>query len=514
MADIFLSYRRKDGEAIAYLLYKDLTKSGYTVFFDHKNLGQGDFKQAIEEQIKDAKCVLLILSESSFSEKIFEKNDVYRKEIECAFKYKKRLTGVMLEEFPGFPENLPKEIEAVREYNYVKLYIAYYEAMFNRLVSGNFLPLPTKSDLQMIPSDEAIRTDIPKELLQMSQMTNEQKMQQTQLLLKLMESFNDSEICMRFYRYIDLYDRKRGVSKVPDYDGDIPTDLVTYLSFFETLYIIIGSETMQLSILDFAYRFRFFAGCNIPIMQESELLPLGYQYPNILALYNRWCNYIVEQYDHSVKCDSINNEIPLYDYDLHKRYAAYCFAKKPTQSIKMRFLNRYLIWLNLTMKKLDVEELQTCMVFQDEMLSTIEGNDEKNIFEPLTEKEMRTSLEKDYCIGLFLGEKLVAQMNLILEPTETENLVLDLAAEFQSGNSAIIDYIAVSEEVRGYSIQKTLLFVAEFFCKNNDKKDICAVTSPYNTHSIKNFLAHEYKIVATQPKYRSVRHYLLKKLEV
>ena len=104
MLDIFLSYRRKDGESVAYLLYKDLVKNGYSVFFDHKSLGQGDFRSEIEEQIQNAKSVLLILSESSFSQKIYDENDVYRNEIKYALKYKKSWWVSCWKIFRDFPK--------------------------------------------------------------------------------------------------------------------------------------------------------------------------------------------------------------------------------------------------------------------------------------------------------------------------------------------------------------------------------------------------------------------------
>ena len=512
MKDIFISYRRKDAETVAYLLYKDLTKDGYSVFFDHKTLGGGDFRSAIDANVRNAKDIIIILSESSFDEKINSVDDVYRNEIEFALQYGKRIIGIILEDFPGFPENLPDSISAIRNMNCLKLYIGYYEAMYNRLVSGSFLSMPSNNMQEILPSEEAIKSTIPRELQNLSKLTDSQRFQYMQMLLHIMDSFNNSQICMRFYRYIDLYDRNKGIAEIPAYDGVIPTDLVTYLSFFETLYILVGSGTLDISVIDFTYRFRFFAGCNIPIMQESELLPLGYQYPNIMSLYNMWSEYIVEKYDHTVKCDSISEEIPLYEYDLHKRYAAYCFANKPGRAIKVRFLNRHLIWMNLTMKTIESDQIDICMNFQERVLKQIEGNDEKNIFEPLTKEEMQQALCRNECIGLYDGPELVAQMNLLLKPNRNENIALDLADTSVYENAAVLDYVLVSEQTRGYAIQKTLLFVAECIAKNYRKSGICAVTSPFNTFSIKNFISQGYHIVDTKPKYKSTRHYLWKSL--
>ena len=50
--DIFISYRRQDAEAHAYMLYRDLTAAGYSVFFDHKSLGAGNFVDKIKTTIE------------------------------------------------------------------------------------------------------------------------------------------------------------------------------------------------------------------------------------------------------------------------------------------------------------------------------------------------------------------------------------------------------------------------------------------------------------------------------
>ena len=244
-----------------------------------------------------------------------------------------------------------------------------------------------------------------------------------------MDSFNNSEICMRFYRYIDLYDRNLGVEDILPYEGIIPTDLVTYLSFFETLYIIVASGSLDISVIDYAYRFRFFAGCNNPTMQESELLPLGYQYPNIMSFYNLWINHIVDHYDHNSKVDNISSKIPMYEYDLHKRYASFCFANNPNTPVKIRFLDRKLIWLNLILKTMNPDEIELCMSLQKKVLDKIERNDEINFFEALTIDEMKRTLNQGGCIGLYKDEVLIAQMNIILEPEEQENLTLDLTGD-------------------------------------------------------------------------------------
>lgn len=508
--DIFISYRRNDGDVPAYLIFRDLSNDGYTVFYDHKTLGSGNFRENIVRNIANCNDVIFILSPSSFSEKIEDDNDVYRLEMETALTLKKHIVGIMLEEFPGFPDKLPVSIETIRYMNCLKLYMGYYEAMYSRLVSGMFLTSLPKGKNESLPSQIAINSSVPEELKPLSNLPPSERNACVQMLLSIMDSFNKSDICMRFYKYIDLYDRKKGVDDIPAYKGDIPTDLVTYLSFFETLYIIVASGSLNLSVIDFAYRFRFFAGCNNPTMQESELLPLGYQYPNIISFYNMWTNYVVDHFDHGKKIDDISFEIPMFEYDLHKRYASFCFANNPGTPVMIRFLNRNLIWLNLTMKTIDPDEIEACIDFQYKVLGTIEGNDENNFFEPLTEDEMKKALIRGACIGLYQERKMVAQMNLIIEPDDKEDLTLDLGIDFRKKSAAVFDYILVDQHVRGFAIQKTFLYVAECIAKINRKEGIIAVTSPRNIFSIKNFISQGFKIIDTLPKYRSIRHYLWK----
>lgn len=512
MKDIFISYRRTDGEAIAYLIYKDLIHDGYSVFFDHKSLGGGNFKQNIADSIRECQDVIVILSGSSFSEKIDREEDIYRLEIEEALKQKKRIVGIMLESFPCFPDRMPESILPLRHVNCLRLFSGYYDAMFDRLTSGHFLTSSSKHRSEAVDSDIAINASIPAELRPLASLPADQKTESIRLLLDIMDKFNQSDACIRFYRFIDIYDRKRGKEIIPPYDGVVPTDLATYLSFFETLYIIIASKALELSVIDYAYRYRFFAGCNNPVMQDSELLPLGYQYPNILSFYNLWCSYIADQYDHTQKCRSIAEIIPMYDYDLHKRYAAYCFADNPGSSIEIRFLDRHLNWLKLCLKTIAEDELPVCMALQDAVLGGISENDEKNVFEALTEEEMRSALKRNACVGLYDGDRLAAQVNLLLSPQKSENLAMDLDSELYPPEAAVLDYVVVSDDYRGFGIQKTLLFVAECFAALNDRPGVIAVTSPLNIHSIKNFIAQGYSIVATQKKYRSIRHYLWKSL--
>ena len=73
--DIFISYRRQDAEAHACMLYRDLVNAGYTVFFDHKTLGAGDFIDNIHHAIDSSTDFLLLLSHDALGDRIYQNDD-------------------------------------------------------------------------------------------------------------------------------------------------------------------------------------------------------------------------------------------------------------------------------------------------------------------------------------------------------------------------------------------------------------------------------------------------------
>lgn len=115
--DIFISYRRQDAEAHACMLYRDLVNAGYTVFFDHKTLGAGDFIDNIHHAIDSSTDFLLLLSHDALGDRIYQNDDILRQEIAYAFKRKKQIVGIMLSGFEAFPKNLPDDISYLPHVN-------------------------------------------------------------------------------------------------------------------------------------------------------------------------------------------------------------------------------------------------------------------------------------------------------------------------------------------------------------------------------------------------------------
>lgn len=510
--DIFISYRRQDAEAHACMLYRDLTAAGYKVFFDHKSLGGGNFVRNIQEAIDASTDFLLLLSREALSERIHDPDDIMHREISYAFQKNKHMVGIMLSGFDEFPHALPDDIAELPQINCLYGKMEYYEAMFERLVSGQFLiSIPHK--------ESKFPAALPK-VVQKKEDTLEwfksfdipQKQQYMRFLLELAHEFNNSASCMRLYTYLDCYDRNRGIKNLPDYDGVIPTDYATYLNFFETLYLILITDTLDISLVDEMYRFRFFAACNNPIIQKSELLALGYQYPNIMELYDYWSEYIRENHLKKQSDASIADEYPQFERDLHSTYRLYQFAHQPQHSQKIRFLNRHFERCDLTFQMMDTSALDKVLDFQISVLSILPMEKEYHIFEPLTEAEFAHSLSNDICVGVYDEDTLVALLSLIPTPQESQNLLLDipLYRDVEPTDILVIDCILVSEKYRGFGLQKAFLRLSEFWAEKSNIHHICAVASPYNSYSISNFIKSGFRLIDNRPKYNAKRDYFIK----
>lgn len=512
--DIFISYRRQDAEAHACMLYRDLTAAGYTVFFDHKTLGGGNFVHNIQEAIDVSTDFLLLLSHEALNERVHDANDILHKEIAYAFQKNKHMVGIMLSGFDGFPCTLPDDIAELPQINCLYGKMEYYEAMFERLVSGQFLISIPHRGLKA-PTDRANSSKKKEELLDwFKSFDNTQKQQYMRFLLELAHEFNNSAPCMRLYTYLDCYDRYRGIKTLPDYDGVIPTDYVTYLNFFETLYLILITDTLDISLVDEMYRFRFFAACNNPVIQKSELLALGYQYPNIMELYDFWSEYIRTNHLRKQSDASIADEYPQFERDLHAAYRLYQLAQKPQRDQKIRFINRRFERCDLTFRMMDISELTTILAFQDAALATLPLEKEYHIFEALTEAEFAHSLENDICIGVYDSDSLVAILSLIPAPQESQNLLLDLPdyKDIDRTDALVIDCILISENYRGFGLQKAFLRLSEFVAEKCGIHHICAVVSPYNSYSASNFIKAGFRMIGNRPKYHARRDYFMKEL--
>lgn len=130
--DIFISYRRDGGEALACLLSEKLKQMQYDVFYDVESLRSGKFNNEIYNVIENCKDVICVLPENGL-ERCADAEDWVRKEIAYAIKCKKNIVPVMMRNFK-FPKQLPNDIRELPNYNGISANMEYFDASYNKLL--------------------------------------------------------------------------------------------------------------------------------------------------------------------------------------------------------------------------------------------------------------------------------------------------------------------------------------------------------------------------------------------
>ncbi len=133
MYDIFISYRRDGGEALACLLCTKLRQMGCAVFYDVESLRSGKFNTKIFSVIQECTDVIVVLPEHAL-DRCGDENDWVRKEIAYSIKHNKNIIPVMMRNFQ-WPKTLPSEMSELKNYNGISANMEYFDATFEKLLS-------------------------------------------------------------------------------------------------------------------------------------------------------------------------------------------------------------------------------------------------------------------------------------------------------------------------------------------------------------------------------------------
>ena len=129
--DIFISYRRDGGDALAGRLADRFTYLGYKVFFDVESMRSGTFNTQILDAIAQCEDFILVLPPKGL-DRCVDTDDWVRQELAFALKNNKNIIPVMMRGFE-FPHNLPTDIEKVRFMQGISASSEYFDEMIERL---------------------------------------------------------------------------------------------------------------------------------------------------------------------------------------------------------------------------------------------------------------------------------------------------------------------------------------------------------------------------------------------
>ncbi len=130
---IFISYRRDGGDALAGRLADRFNALGYKVFYDVESMRSGTFNTQILDAIAQCNDVLLVLPPKALDRCINE-DDWVRQELSFALKHKKNIIPVIMRGFE-FPKVLPLDIDNIRNMEGVTASSEYFDAVIDRIQS-------------------------------------------------------------------------------------------------------------------------------------------------------------------------------------------------------------------------------------------------------------------------------------------------------------------------------------------------------------------------------------------
>lgn len=128
---IFISYRREGGAALAYLLNEKLSALGYKVFYDIESLDGGKFDEKLLDVIESCKDVIVVLSRHSL-DRCADEGDWVRKEVAHAIKKGKNIIPILDLHF-DWPDNMPDDIKDLQYYDGVPVSYKFFPGIIEQI---------------------------------------------------------------------------------------------------------------------------------------------------------------------------------------------------------------------------------------------------------------------------------------------------------------------------------------------------------------------------------------------
>ena len=130
---IFISYRREGGDALAGRLADRFNALGYRVFHDVESMRSGTFNTQILDAIATCDDVLLVLPPNAL-DRCVNVDDWVRQELAFALKHNKNIIPIIMRNFE-FPKTLPSDIDKIRYIEGVTASSEYFDAVVERIES-------------------------------------------------------------------------------------------------------------------------------------------------------------------------------------------------------------------------------------------------------------------------------------------------------------------------------------------------------------------------------------------
>lgn len=288
-------------------------------------------------------------------------------------------------------------------------------------------------------------------------------------ITQLNDSFNNNERIQYLYKKLQMNDT---------ITEDDTTAIVEYLTYFETVYILLKKRVIKMSLIDDLFSYRFSLALNNDTIKRLSLIKFDTEYVNVYCLDKYWNHYRVKMGRKPVS--SLKGENPNYEI--------------VTEGNKMK-KNEFLIRIA---QLDDAEEIHRIMV---EVSSSLEDSS-LYVCDDLAYVKEQISQTGFAVVACNYEQKIVGSF-VIRYPAEAEdNLGLDIdLPDDELGKVVHMESAVVLPEYRGNHLQRKMLAFAETLIDKNKYCHFLATASPSNPASCKTFENSGYTSVLTKEKY-------------
>ena len=112
-----------------------------------------------------------------------------------------------------------------------------------------------------------------------------QRIQEAQFIFELNHAFVENDCYAKVYDKLEMADRKKKKVKLKT------IEISNYLTFFETMYLLLQEKVIEIEVLDDLFAYRFFIAVHNEIIQKEKLIKTPYNFRNIFLLEKEWMEY-------------------------------------------------------------------------------------------------------------------------------------------------------------------------------------------------------------------------------
>lgn len=121
------------------------------------------------------------------------------------------------------------------------------------------------------------------------QLRDTRKLQEAEFIVNLNHAFVDNANYAKMYSELEKYDKE---NKTPEISR---IEISNYLTFFETIYLLVKRRGIQMETLDDLFAYRFFLAVHNETVQNMKLVNEPYNFRNIYYLEDLWTKYRKER---------------------------------------------------------------------------------------------------------------------------------------------------------------------------------------------------------------------------